>query len=475
MIVDYSRLEEFLAKIQAVMRPYQIKVVSHTKKNPFCIIDSPGGTGKTLMGLTSTFIYQPKRILVLCSSNALWTWYKESQKWFPDYAKPEMYQVIDGKPTERQAQWSRNCLFYVLTSKMFLQDVDYIIEQGEGFDVLMVDEYHRTGLRNHKSQFTIAVDKLHRALPFKAFFPMTGSTIRKGPRDFFGVLNIFAPKLFSSYWKFIHTFHIVMDGMFGKEIGGPQNTKGFAEITRPYLIKVPQEEADKERPKLSRVFIDMEMSKLQKKHYANLEENLWTEIESGELVIASMALVRMVKFRQLLCCPKILGINDMGTSFETVVDKIKDMEYDRTTIFVPFIGSIPFIKDGLQQRFPKLPVHILQGGDRDKIPLVESAFRKSGGIVLVSIAFAQSFELETSQDCHFLGFDWDQENNKQCEWRCQRMTSDLQKPINAYYYRYMNTVDDRVCQVLNDNTKNCRITFQDVKSIKEFLRGTNNG
>src|ERR1700761_1730660 len=132
MNVDYSKLDEYLVNVQAQMKPYQVRTVSHGKKNITCVVDSKGGSGKSLMGLTMSFLRKPRRILILCTSNALFTWEKEAQKWYPEYAKKEMFQVVtkDYDATERKALWKKDVLFTITTWQMFVRDFRTIVELG---------------------------------------------------------------------------------------------------------------------------------------------------------------------------------------------------------------------------------------------------------------------------------------------------------------------------------------------------------
>lgn len=469
---NYEQLPEYLDKIWAVLVQYQKDVCNHFKEYPKCVLDSVGGTGKTLMALFATMARQPRCVLIVCSSNALWTWQKEVAKWFKPWSGPEHFTVIEGySAAKRRSCWSKETLFYACTYGTLRADKDLIHKLQPS--AIICDEYHKGGLKNRNSQTTKVLKELE---PYTVtFFTTSGSGIRKGPPDLWALLNLLARKVYTSYWQFVYKHCHIDDTKFGKQILGTKNPERFLSEIKTNYVRVPRSISDAQKPKLLRKKIYLQMTSLQKKHYHELANEMCTvfETEGGDFdLIASSSIIGVrQKMRKLLICPEMLGIQDLGSTIDAIIDQIENREDPHTVIFTPFLDGIPILKRELQKKYPDVKIMTLQGGNTpEDIKAIESTFRTDRNtMVICSLQYAQSFELESAQYCHFAGFDWDQGANEQCEWRLQRMTADIKQPITAYYYMYRNTIDEDILETLNTNTLNVKNTFKSIDELKTHL------
>jgi SNF2 family DNA or RNA helicase len=470
MTPDYSKLDEYIGRIKEIAKDFQHKAIAHMHTHKRSILRQRGGTGKTLEGLTACFLQRPKKVLVLCSKNALWTWEKETKKWFPELMPKGGYKVVHKLNKAARAQvWKSDGFMYVCTFAILRMDIEEISKHD--WDVILIDEWHRGGFKNRKTQ---AVDALWQLRKTPCIFPMSGSGTSKGPQNLFALLNILDPSLFSSYWKYLHTYCVVEDDGYGKKPVGPKNMEAFARVTHNYFYDVPDSEVLSQLPARRRLMVPIECTPLQDKHYAKLDEDMYDFLEDGSMLVVGTVIAKYVKLRQLLACPKILGINDWGAGIEAAYDKIQDLEVDRSVIFTPFRDGVPLFKEYLIANGWERPIYILWGGtEPEEIKRVESEFRAKGGIVLCTTLFSQSFELETANNCHFIGYEWNQEDNDQCEWRLQRMTSDKDKEVTAYYYQHRNTIDDEILAVLDTNTRNVATMYKSIHQFKAMLRRAN--
>jgi hypothetical protein len=466
MIVDYVNLEKFLDALYEKASPFQKECIEHLIINNRCIIDSLMGTGKTMMALAATMSQRPERILVLCSKNAFYTWQKETKKWFSDYSGDKYFTYVRGQKHQREKAWRKESLFYVCTYQSFWRDVGFAKNLNP--DVMILDEFHKGGLRNKKTQVTKAVRLINQL--DKSMYPMSGSTNRVGPQNMWNLINILAPKKFPSYWGFLNHFCRVIDGAFGKEIIGVRNTEEFAIVTRPYFYKIPDNVTASQLPPLLRSIVDVDWSPAQARHYKELAEDMYTYLTSGEMIVTSSVLTRLSKLRQLLVCPKIVGIDDYGAGIEAVKEYVEAREDHHCVIFTPFRDAVTHFKKYVYDNITK-DVFSLWGGDEPEVVKEQSeTFKKKRGVMVATIQFAQSYELETCDNCHLIGFLRDQNENAQAEGRLRRMSSDISKTINAYYYRYPNTIDDDAILDLDNNTRNINDLYQDIDRLKSLLR-----
>jgi SNF2 family DNA or RNA helicase len=255
--MDYSRIEEKILEIKALMEPHQIGATAFAVKNRRGLIEAPVGAGKTLIGSAAGLYLRPRKLLIICSRNALNTWRYELQKWFPEVVSPDEVAIVDDEPGVRWLQWYNRLKGYegkyhvwITTFGKMLNDLDHVLKLDP--DVVIVDEVHRA--RNRKSKVFDALKQITK--PKKAFstdpsrpalIMLTGTPGDKGVEHMWGYFHLADPKFFTSYWRFVGTFCEVVDGMFGKEIIGPKNTSGFEQMSRPYLHKINVEDTKLEK------------------------------------------------------------------------------------------------------------------------------------------------------------------------------------------------------------------------------------
>lgn len=470
MEIDYTDLQKHLDVVWNKFYDWQKDVVTRLSANLKTALDAAGGTGKTLMALYPTMQLRPKRVLIVCSNNAVWTWIKEITEYFKPWAN---ILHISGSAAQRRKLWTSPSLFKICSSSTLR--TDRLLIDAWGPEVVICDEYHKVGLKNRASQATAAFKYICQKA--KAYFETSGSGLRKGPQDIWSVLNINAPKKFASYWAFINRYCVIIENTFGKEIGPAKNSERMVEEIADQYIRIPRSISDAAKPKLVRQIIPVEMSKLQKRYYRELADDMFTQIETEggdiDLIHSSTTVGVIVKLRKLCICPQMLGIPDVGPAIDMVLEHIEEVGDPHCVIFTPFTDAIPIFKEYLTKKLPDVTVYTLQGGAKpDDIANIEKGFRASRNtICIVSSHYAQSFELESAQYCHHLGYDWDQNTNEQCEWRLQRITADKTKPIHSYYYQFIGTMDEVIMYTLNVNTLNVKNTFKSVDQLYNFLSG----
>lgn len=488
---DYSSVDmkAILQRSYDVMSPKQRAAVVHAKGKGRSVSDVWMGLGKTFIGLTAGMCYQPKVWLILCSKNALNGWRQEIKKWYPEFGSDDLYCIVRGQKAQREAMWNaaarREGLFYATTFGSFIRDIDYLVANKIKFEVITIDEPQKGGLRNRKTAGFKAVKAIstHRYYEgVKLIWMGTGTLTSKGVPQLFGYLHILAPKIFSSHWKFINMFMNVVQGPFGTEAVSPKNTELLAKLTAPYIYKVSKKEAEDELPPLRRVRLHTELTPKLAAIYHTMASELFMAWEGldGESKFLSVAnpIGATVKLRQLICCPAILDpALGPGPAIEVVADKIMENDelpnWRHNVIFTPFVPSIEVFKRYLAETLGMPPAKImtLQGGaEPEYLQHVEETFRNDPDtMVISSLKFAQSFNLETGLNAYFPHFEWDQDDNTQAEARIRRKTSDQSRTIMSYYVTIEQTITEIMFEILNRKTHHEKITYQDFERIRQML------
>jgi SNF2 family DNA or RNA helicase len=433
--------------------------------------------------------YKPQTWLIIGSKNTMSGWQKEIKKWFPEFGADELFIMVKGTPTERHAAYMKSGLFYATTSAAFVRDIEWLKTKKVNFQVISIDEIHKIGLRNRKSagfkSIKLLIALIERHFPkVKLINPMTGTWTSKGPAQQWPTLNLLAPKQFKSYWQHISTYCLMYKGPFGTEIIGVKNTESLAAVMSPYVYTVGEEEASKYLPPINRQRLEVNLPPELTPHYYSMLKELYfhwssdTNSEYGEVESVATILAATMKLRQLIVCPSIIKeFLGPGPMIEAICDKILDNKelpnWRHNLIFTPFVPSLlPFkqyISDALEM--PLDQILVLRGGiESEELSDVELRFRKDPNtLILSTVKYGQSWNAETALNVYFAGFEWDQDENKQCEGRSRR-TDGVQKMINSYYCNIEGTITSDMLEILNRKEMMNKVTYQDIEKIKERIR-----
>lgn len=459
------------------LRPYQLAGVEKMHQRNTWIEADDMGLGKTVTSLVSFFEKTPdltgKRCLVLCSTNAIGVWNEELRKWFN--VRSLNYT---GTPTQRKKIWARferdEDIHFLITTYAMLKELPY------GWEVCFADEYHLSGLMNHKTKTAQLFEK-HRAY-FKFIYLITGTPIRQGVIDLFNPLHICDPAKFTNYWAFVNKYCVVIKTPFGKNIErNPRNIPQFRKMLDNYMVRRLKSEVLKDLPGKQRNAIPLYMTPKQKQMYEALAKDfIWEGSADEDIILAPNQMVTDLRLRQLLVTPRLLGGDEDGAGFAYLSEVCPDLlTHDRpVVIFTPFRQAIPLLEDLVRGWGLNTKVFILQGG------MTPAAFADSwqgfqkypsgNKVLLCVIKSGASFHATASADCYFLGYEWDFNLNEQAEDRLCRLGQ--KNFVNCNYLLHEGyTIDEQVKERLNAKKWSANWIIGTKKQYQELLQATQGG
>ncbi len=449
---------------------------------------APPGSGKTrvaLGALEDLSRVAPKDenrfpqgpILIVCSGPAISTWVRQIPLWLPPFNSVDVH-IVRGSKEEREDLWQEAYVsgrgFYVTNYAVFRNDFVSLAQPhgvisrpvGEHWGAFLFDEYHKCMLHRTRSY------KLARSLTAKNDIAIwiTGSGLRKNPSSMWTLFNMIAPKVFTSYWSFVNSFCVVNDGYFGKEILGPKNIDAFKALMKQYLAVVPNEVVADQLPEGKRNIVSLEMTKEQRRLYDELVDDMIALTDDeGNFIWASNPLHLVIQLRKLLCCPKMLG-DDLGwgAGLEYIWDQM-DFE-THALIFVPFRKACDLVQGFLNSKGYH-DTYILRGGTKESdLQRMLDAVRATKGILICTIAYGESWDLETCDTTYFLGYDFVLDINEQAEGRTRRAISE-HKFVTWNYIKYVDSIDESFLSELALDLRNYRRIMGHPKELIEALRG----
>jgi SNF2 family DNA or RNA helicase len=326
------------------------------------------------------------------------------------------------------------------------------------YDLIIVDEAKRIRGRDGKA-FTL-LKPLSREAEY--VWLLTG-TPGKLPGDFFTMFHLLDHRYFSSYWKFVEAFCYVQKNEFGAfEVLGLKNPDAWYQLLEFKASILTKKDVGHRETVRQVLHVDMDPK--QAKLYKELDESMFA-FSGDQMIIAQTHMTKVLRFRQLLCCPKILDPEaSIGAAFEDYVETIKNDTDPHTVVFTPFITAIPYFERYLHENGFSNTFALSGGLDPDELQRRIEAWRKTKGQLICSILYATAFSLEPATECFFIGYEWDPEDNAQAEERLNRLTTKEQ--VNAYYYAYNGTYTSQHLQILTDKQRQIQQTTGQVRPTK---------
>lgn len=422
------------------------------------------GLGKTPPTLKALHIINPTSSLIVVTKRAFLAWRRMMKQWFPEmWAK---YQVIMIRNDAiRRAQWDLKKDFVITTWTWLLKDGQRGWIKRFNFQQVTCDECHKF-IRGRDTKTRAMLKRFS----WLGIFLITGSPVSKGAEQFWSYLNLINPKLFPSYWKWVHTFCNVIDGPFGKEIWGAKNLDSLHSVLRQHFIVI--EKKDLGKVKKRRQFLDAEMTDGQQRAYNSLRDQMFLEVEGGDLLVTPTPMVTFLRMRQVLCCPAILDPRlGYGGGLEAILEELKDLDKaDRhCVIFTPFREAVHIIATAVETHL-ELPAFKFMGGlEPDELEQLLLEWKRTRGIAVNTIKFAESYDMETTDKIFMLGYEWDPYENRQAEDRVDRRNNS-HAMIRAMYVRIAGTYDDDVMENIVLKSRNLNAMYNDPIKLIQILK-----
>lgn len=434
--------------------------------DPFFILGFDKGMGKTITYLLIAHYKwleaqqsgRPIKVVILCSTNAMYTQTKEIMKYFPDWANRWTYVRTQGKDREsRRRIWEADFDVFIATPATWANDHGFLARGGECVVprvfqdcFLIVDEHHKS-LRTRKSKFFELVKKQRPLL--SGFIPSSGSAGGKGPQDVWAALRVVKPKQFTAYWTYVYQFCEVNESRWGKVIGPVRNIAAWRKAVSTAVVS--RKKDLKDYPPKTRQALPYEMPAWQKKVHDSLRKELIAEIE-GEFLITSNVLAATMALRRFMVCPKTLNKNwGYGGGLEAILADIQDSELTHFVISTPFRSPIPDIEDFFAlNKFHTERLMGSDGIDPQELQKRIERWTKNGGLLAQTIDYATSYELPAAQNMYMLGYKHNPEDNAQAEDRIHRDIRVTPYPVNIYYVKAVGSYDETIIEMMADNADN---------------------
>lgn len=329
----------------------------------FLIGDQPG-LGKSIQALGIAL--EHKRLgnisncLIVCLASLKYNWLDEIKKFTGETAL-----VVDGSPEKRRKKWMAQgyffkiCNYETIVSDFYIdtnprhtnkkdlskEEISFRKYMREQFDLIIVDEIH--AIKHHSSKRTEALKQL----VSRYRVGLSGTPVDGKLEELHSIFGFLKPGLFESRSKFLDN-HAIYD-----YFGGITGYHGVQEVRKkifPYYLRRLKENVLKDLP-----------PKLYKDIYVELppaERKVYKELISGahEITSEDLALTRIMRVRQFLNFPEIIGLHNSSYKFLALADLLEELVVEngeKVIIFTQYMETLERIVKNLKSRFKISQIH----------------------------------------------------------------------------------------------------------------------
>lgn len=454
--------------LNATLRPFQKLGVKFAVSSGggALIADSPG-LGKTIQAISAALMLKSQgkidKCLVITPASLKFNWPIEIAKF-----TKEKFQVIDGTPEKRVAQWLNPEAFFFIANYELLQEdfhggrarksnedasPETLVRAISKSQDLQRRTAALSGVRDREWGMVV-VDEIHyikgkstrttnvKALRGKYRLGLSGTPLDGRLEELHSVMDFIVPGLLGSRTRFLQR-HAVTN--FWGQITGYVHVDEVREKIGNFYIRRLKQDVLKELP--AKVYQNIVVT------LSAPERQLYKQIASRkhEITEDAQAMTAVLRCKQLLCHPSLIGMTASSCSklsaFKDAIEEIVVQNQSKVVIFTQFKQMIPFLTGVLEDL--KVKCMVIDGDtDKQVRAAMQEKFNKDETIMAMVGTDAMSTGLNFQSAEYVIHYDnsWQNSIMTQRNDRIHRIGKDGSSTIIEFTCH--DTIEERIRNVL---------------------------
>ena len=420
------------------LRPFQKRGVSWLNDvNGIGLLADEMGLGKSCQAVTYLYVNPELRpALIICPASIKLNWAREVKKW-----SNEESLILYGKKSSHIAKYPFYIINYDILAeekkigkKKTLLDTSWIYKLVSlGIKAIIIDECQ--AVVNPVAIRAKAVITLKKIVPGVKFIALSGTPIKNYPKEFFTILNLLSPKVFSNRWKYLHKYCNPKYNGFGWTYNGATNIDQLQELIKPLMLRRTKDEVLKDLPPKQRIIIPLETDAVALKNYNNATEQfiIWAKDHIDKGLDLQINMDRLKQLAYL--CKRNSTIKWLE---EYPENKLVVATYHKNTL------------EDLYDHFKKISVYIdgsITGIQRQS---AVDSFQKDPKVkfIFCQILTVPGLTLTSANATCTVEFAWSPADHFQLEDRVHRMTQEADS-VFAYYLIAPETIENDIIKLID--------------------------
>jgi SNF2 family DNA or RNA helicase len=456
------------------------------------LLANPPGLGKTPVTIRAIQMLGKDALpaLIICpNSLKITVWQQELAKWAPSW----VVTVVDGSAAQRRKQLTaRSDILIVnwesvrLHSRLAKYGMVALTEEDRtpkelnkyGFRTVVMDEAHRLSHPKDSKQCRAAWAVAHGA---EYRFALTGTPVADNVGDLWGLLHGLRPESFAAKTKYLDRYaHVTLNLWGGMEVVGldPSHEDEFRSITNPLWRRIPKEIAlPYLPPKLPTQYRMTPMSPSQRRMYRQMEEEMITRLEDGEVLAAPGQLAVLTRLMQFAAASAKLGESGEvelimpSSKVNDLVDLLAEMGDEPLVVAAVSRKLIELAAHRLREM--NIPCGLVTGAQsvQERADAV-AAFQdgKLRVILLTLGAGSEGITLTRASTILFMQSSWRPLENEQAEGRVHRIGSEGHECIRVIEQVSPETVEERKIAAMMEKGLRIEEIIKDKDALRRLLK-----
>lgn len=335
---------------------------------------------------------------------------------------------------------------------------------GGGVDYLIVDEAH--SIKNPQTNRFRGMKPLATKIPHRVLATATPILNRTG--EFWTLLYMIDPVMFSSYEKFVQTY--TLDGKI------PKNVEELHELLRPIFLRRKKSDVLKDLPPINRVELIHTLSGQAQADYDLAMQGLYRILkefnpsnQAGDTVSINHVLAQFTRLKQICAVDKIESTTELA---QDLIDQQNGDGDGKVLIFSQFKGVAANIARALGSEavctvYATGPDTWTSMNSTERDRLFEDARRDSRVKYIVTTGAAK--EGHNLEFCNWVIFNdafWEPASHEQCEGRAYGRLANPH-PIDSFYNRADTHVEERIYELLIQKMEIIDATVDSVEMTRD--------
>ena len=320
--------------------------------------------------------------------------------------------------------------------------VEFLIALG--FRAAIYDEFQY--MKNRAAKRTKASRRLGKQCKYA--LGLSGTPIDNCPLEFFPMLEIVAPKVFSSYWEYTHRYCGAKKGFGGRwDFSGSSNLDELHKRIAPFMKRRLKRDVLDLPPK-RRIVIPVEIDNQAEYEKARDDFVDWLAGEEGQSAVmrasGAIALVRLGKLKILAAKGKMKTAIEWIESWLWMTDRKLVIFAVHKSIIKQLREKFPdaaVITGGVTHKKSQREVHRFQTNDECRLLIGQL---KKAGVGHTFTAASATLTLEVG---------WNMTQHTQAEDRIDRI-GQVAKALENYYMIGRDTIEEWILNLIQEKQKN---------------------
>jgi len=422
--VDESKLAGFF--------PYQVEGVRFLeKRGGVGIIGDEMGLGKTIQALGYLLLHPEVRpALVVCPAVAKYVWFEAARTWL--HIRKSEIAVLSSRT---KSNLTMNRQIYIINYDILKNWEDAL--SSLNIQIVIGDEVQYVS--NTKAQRTKAFVRIARHVKKRIF--LSGTPIKSYPSEFFTILNLTEPKVFSSQWAYLQRYCDPKYNGFGWTFKGHSNQDELRHLVEHIMIRREKINVLPDLPPKLKQVVPLECEAVEFATYESADSafHVWVK-DSLARKSAVEATNQIEHLKQLAYLAKRNSLLNWMKEFLSSGKKL--------IVF----GIHLHVLDDIEREFKGISVRVDGGIKPEDRKAIEQKFQTDPAIKLFIgqvVAAGVALTLTAAADVAFLELPWTNADVDQPSDRAHRIGQ--KDTVNIYFLIANGTVENKIIAHLDAN------------------------